>query len=575
MGMHIRRFLASGALALAGGITATPVLAGSPFYFVECDGYGTPTAAGDGMVKEARGLFGLIAPLGSAGNTRRSSIPLGSAGVAACDQALADPRLLETQWLRRASLLRARAIHDLAISNPDAALADLDKATSTLRTPEDMFIKRSMVMGIDMVRAFALREKGDLAGAESLVTHIARQRPYNRQTIVGLDAIGGDVRWKVDGQPLHLLLARLAPKMVGTEYAEAFGRGDFAEVVALYPQLLPPLQLRNIGTGKWDDREVTAKNERTALLFGAESRSYRAYALAALGRSEEARKAMEEADAFVTQHTPAPLSPVALGEKESDKAAFDRLTNQSLINAAGQAQRGLGMWREAIKLRIDLPSLSVDQVIQRLGALSRSTPMEVVVDLARQVRSKTGDPQFDGAIATLEKKIRAQGATDLHTRVTRLFEAIPHSEIKSPIPTYRKANSEFVGYLWGGIDGFKTLPNDNGSTTIRFVGERASSSVVEEMALLRAADFARENGKTGFVIVDRRDYERTQNATYYGVTVRSDPAGYSTEIDIVLVDQQAPPERFAGAPWRILSAQSVIDALGPVYASPSVSKPPS
>ena len=98
------------------------------------------------------------------------------------------------------------------------------------------------------------------------------------------------------------------------------------------------------------------------------------------------------------------------------------------------------------------------------------------------------------------------------------------------------------------------------------MGESSSGSVVEEMALLRAADLAREAGKGGFVIRQRRDYERTRNTTYYGMVLRSDPDGYSTEIEVDFVDLDPLPEVYRLTPWRVLKAEEIFAQLGPVYA---------
>lgn len=101
--------------------------------------------------------------------------------------------------------------------------------------------------------------------------------------------------------------------------------------------------------------------------------------------------------------------------------------------------------------------------------------------------------------------------------------------------------------------------------TVQFTGEKSSSGVVEEMTLLRAADLARERGKSGFVILSRRDYERTTNTTYYGATLRSDPNGYSTYLEIELVDAGNPPEKYRAVLWRVIPASKVISELGPLY----------
>ena len=190
----------------------------------------------------------------------------------------------------------------------------------------------------------------------------------------------------------------------------------------------------------------------------------------------------------------------------------------------------------------------------------------VAFDLVHQIALKSpNDEKMKSLAAEIDAAQKAPPKID--AQLTKLvFEAIPHAEIAQRVATYRKANSDFIGYLWGGVSGFKTIDGEAPNfVTVKFTGEKSSASVVEEMTLLRAADLARERGKSGFVILERRDYERTVNTTYYGSTLRSDPQGYSTDLDIELVDVNAIPSQYRAVAWRVIAADKVVADLGPIY----------
>jgi hypothetical protein len=532
--------------------------------FDQCDGYGTPSGDGDGMSKPATQLFGLIGTLGSAGNTRRSTPDLGAQGIASCDQALADPRLLEKFWLRRASLLRARAVHDLAAGSGDDALADLDRSAAAIQTPNDPFVKRSMALGIDFVRAAALIAKGDRERGLALAEAVHAQRPFDRHLSLATLALIND-----DHSPLGETVAHdtagLDPRLVSVIFESAFDRGDFAAVVALYPQLVAPTRTADVGVSKWEGRVQDARRDGEEVAFGAKSGGIYAYSLAALGRMDEARAALAEARSSVTAGTPAEMAPVAEGEKEGSKARLQRTMNEFLVRTGKKSSELLESWARAIELRATLatadPAKASEEILQ-----SKIPSRGVAFDLVHQLVQRL--PQ-DEKLKELAAQVDAaqNRAPKVDAKLTKLiFQALPHSEIAQRVATYRKANSDFIGYLWGGVSGFKTVEGDGPDfVTVKFTGEKSSSSVVEEMTLLRAADLARERGKSGFVILERRDYERTVNTTYYGSTLRSDPQGYSCDLDIELVDLNALPSGYKSVPWRVVSADKVIATLGPIY----------
>lgn len=106
-----------------------------------------------------------------------------------------------------------------------------------------------------------------------------------------------------------------------------------------------------------------------------------------------------------------------------------------------------------------------------------------------------------------------------------------------------------------------------------FTGERSSASVVEELALLRAADLARDAGKTG----GRRDgsprYERTETTYYYGAALRTDPTGYTTQLDLELVDRVALLPRFRPFHGEFCRLTKLSTSLNPPNFSPATAAP--
>lgn len=100
--------------------------------------------------------------------------------LAACSAALGSPDLDSKNWMRRTSLLEARASHLLAAGDATAALVELDAATSALPSAIDPGERaRSVVLSINLLRALALAKTGDSAGAVRLVEQAADARPWS------------------------------------------------------------------------------------------------------------------------------------------------------------------------------------------------------------------------------------------------------------------------------------------------------------------------------------------------------------------------------------------------------------
>ena len=548
------------AAALLAGAAAPVAAAPNPSHFQACDGYGKPTENGDGMTKEAIGLLGIFTAGPSAGDTRRVEPPLGPDGVAACTNALADPRMLDKHWARKVSLLRARAVHRLALGQSDFAMTDLDAAKAAVREPTNPYFVRSLGLGLDLVRAYALRQQDRAAEANAIVAKVILARPFNRETAASLLAIVPDPRALVNGEPILLPLARLQPKFIDSIFTEAFRTRDFATAIAIYPHVTAPLRVGDRGVASIEANVQRERNFAADQLFTANRRAMLAYARAATGDSAGARRDLDSAEGILLSMRP--MAPLPAGTKEGRNQRALRALNGLAVAAAKQSAEGLKVWRGMVDARVGFDQGRIPASFTELPKL---IPNAAALDLLTEIHAR--NPSFSGAggaIADLEKRLRPE-IMKRDEEVKLLFASLPHAEIAQRIATYRKANSDLAGYFWGGISGFKTKPNGDGTTTVIFTGQKSSGGVVEEMALLRAADLAREQGKTGLVIRERADFERTQNNIMYGYTVSTVPLGYSTELTVEFVDKSNLPPQYRSAQWRVLDVAQILSQLGPTY----------
>jgi len=149
--------------------------------FASCDSLGKPGGSAHGMSSPANTMrFG-----GFHSSSEQATID-------ACNQALAHRKLLPGQTLRRAHLLRARAIARLRGSDLTGALGDIDLAGAAVaETDKGPLFKRSMAVSLNLLRALIYDSMGNAEEALRLVRQSAADRPYS---------------WEVQRVAAHLLL---------------------------------------------------------------------------------------------------------------------------------------------------------------------------------------------------------------------------------------------------------------------------------------------------------------------------------------------------------------------------------
>lgn len=390
-------------------IAAVVALIGSaacaaPTPFPSCDGYAAPNKYGDNMTRQG----GWLGHQAGADSTIREQ-EVGAAGVEACTAALEDPSLLATQWMRRANLLRARAIHRLADGDADGAIADLDQADALIPADADVYFRRSLGVDLTIVRAYALALNGERARAYDLALHAWRLRPYAPGVAMGVAAA--------------MQYSPMSPEQ----------RAVWQRAAQLTPRLISPQFIR-----------------------------------------------------FVV--TPPP------------------------------------------------PLLNAPPVIAPMGK-----PLVAPSTLLATAR--------------------------------RLLDAMPDPETAERAPAFKEAKRPMLAmhnsiYDWG-TEGFRIYDHpDDGMTTVEFRASTASPAMVEEAALLKAADMAIAAGKRGFIIVGSKNIHLNLNNVSYGVVVSSGLLNRQTLLDVVFVDPDHLPAKYEDSAWRVLDAAEVHAALAPVYPPP-------
>ncbi len=161
-------------------------------YFDGCDGYGPARKSGDGMTVVATQQFGLHPMLEvKEGDTVRRTPEFGVQGIAYCGAALSDLQEFPQFWMRKVSLLRARALHRFTVGDVAGAEADLDAAEASATIPSDPFYERSLKLALAFERAYFLSRTGHQGDAETLAMSTWAERPYSREvTYSAVIAIG-------------------------------------------------------------------------------------------------------------------------------------------------------------------------------------------------------------------------------------------------------------------------------------------------------------------------------------------------------------------------------------------------
>jgi hypothetical protein len=506
----------------------------TPSDWVKCDGYARPEGAGTTAARvvaviSTMGLFGLPE------NSRSSPAARGQAGVDACTTVLAHESL-ERFWARRVSLLQARALHYVEANYLDSALEDLRAASGVAQgQAAEAWYQRSLGVSAMLLEAAILTKRGQTAEAERLAVAAADARPYSSHI-----AMLSSIIFAVD-PALPEEEVRLLNRMVS------------------YDPSLRQLRARALDWG--EDRNLAADEYERQIVYeqGAEARQdslgppLALYARAALssyraGRNERAAELVAELRAKLAQPIPAP-------QQGLQGFALNQAMNRTRF-AAAQRQ-------ETQHLMPVIEAYEVLRAGNGANAFARITGGSFPIEPASfDLLTESAEAAFPGRAQAIHAQIEqmrgeARANRSSAIRMEQYAEGLP------PLEQIGGGN-RFRSQGWG-ENGFRdtAAPTDDGRI-VEFSGG-TTITTTEELALLRAAQLAQDNGSTGFVVRSRSDFQRYYVTTYAGAETSRRESGFETRIDIAYVDAANPPAEYAGA---VVNAEEVITALTPIFNPP-------
>lgn len=520
--------------------------------FETCDGYPAPSRSADGMTAQGGGLFGLVRVDGE-----RRDTSYGRDGVESCTQMLQDGRLQPGYQLRRASLLQARALHRVAAGEPQSAFADLDLSDQAIG--QDVYGRRSVGLNGRLIRAYAQLQAGDRAAAAATARQVMAERVYEpavTMAAAGLHLAATD-DWDAYEANLRTV-ARVNPNLVPLQFLVAVTRGDMRQAAALYPDIVLTLPQNRGGF----QVEGLLRSRLEAMIRQADLQGTYAYALAALNQGERAQEQLAAARARLAEQT-APPRP-AEGRTRVSRAAQSE--HELFARAGAGVTRLLDRWERLIRLRTGVAAGNLGPL---LADMSGDEPIGVdgtTLELLRAASAVNPQAreQFAEHVLTVERRIAEVMSRIRQFDVAKLMGELPEPETRERMPAFDGGSDSFLS-LDG--NGYRThRSNITGARTIRFASHRGSMATANEMALLRAAQLARQSGQSGMIVLGRRAMRRSTTTTMYGRVVSTASAGQEAELDVIFVDPANLPPAYADAAWRVVDANAVWNTLSPIYA---------
>ncbi len=519
--------------------------------FGNCDGYGAPGKKADGMTT-ASSLFST----GSSDIRKIKKLAFGAQGATFCDVALNDPLLQPAFWLRRAHLLQAKALHQIAAGEVDAAFVSLDQSNAIGAAQNNIAFDESVAIGNRAIRAYGHIISGRRADAETEIAAIAKARAY-APTVTRL---AGRLQTRIEPNFENMMNtirrdATQSPDGLKTILWISFIRGDYKAVVDIIPQLTfeRPIEMGGY-VGQTRDPYATVKPD-------TEVAGINAYALAALGQPEAGKKKLEAMRARLDELM-LPPPPPEKGLKQSNSVTKDFAARTARAKAA---LTQLELWTWAAEWRKTLPgrpfAVAADEFEAR-GA--RELPL--IYDLMRvTVHPPEDQAKRDAALAKFDeiglKIVKEEFSADIND----LYDNLPRAETAKSRPSFAKE-----GLLTGGYDR-KTNPK-TGTMSIRYYHPVATMATVEELSLLAAASEAKKAGKDSFILLSRKTIVVTTYVTSYygGGAGAGTPSGHDSQILVRYVDKSALPADLEPMRARLLDADTIIAQLSPKYAAPAV-----
>ena len=557
------RNLALATVALIALASPRPALA-NPSIWMQCDGIAKPESAAASAARYTGALLLSSVVIGvfllPEENPTGRPAASGPEGVRACTEALADP-VLEPFWERKVSILYARARHKLDANDPAGALADLAASRAvTAGKTSDVLFTRSLGVSTQMFEATLLAKEGKLDEARRLAAQAAEARPWSPivQTRALIYALG-EASPTAEGQRIGERLSRLDSSMASAPAFYLDRTDDAAAAAAAWDGALAAGAETPTFEALMGEKEPPARPTK----LDPFNLSQAALAFARAGQFEKAQALLDGATLKPLIPDPGPPppetadgAPAAGQSRQQLQAAAAARQNEAALRRLEDRARSLFPLTQAILAEGRGDTAAAVAFVQRSFAdmPERMAAAELVRRLAAKPDTATQVPAF--MVDAIAKKARPP-ADELFKNIDAkaVLDDLPPLQSLGRGQRYRRADGvRVVGEL-------REQPLSNRPTGLQLTYSGGADKFAgDEMLLLRAAELAKEKGKSGFIVLrqNSRYFYRTGNPSYPTFPI---PA----EIEVDFVDVDAPPPELTGARARFIRADDVIAALKPIY----------
>ncbi len=534
--------MAAAAAAAALAIASQPARADD---FTTCDGFSAPTKKTDGMT-EGTWMFGLAT---ATVDLRPADMRLSERGIEACDRALADPLLQPGQWLRRANLQQAKALHAIQSGKPEVALEATAQSDETGKA--DPFFAVSLGLGNQAIRALALGQLGRKDEAMAALGKVSAARPWS----ASIQRLTTLIQFRIDEDAAQDSFVRnivLSPENANLLYWDAIMRADYAAAIGYAPAITWDLPKKR---GGWVmDNEVRQRLE--SIKERAEVTGALAFALTLEGRTQEAALVVQEANDDLAEAMALP--PQRPGGKPPKKRDLQDWETRQPYAEAGKLK--LELWQQAATFVQGLPSRPPELAFD---AFTKSPISELPIFVSVLKGLNLPQPQQaaerDAAVTQFLNKLAAEKREALRISNRQLAQLLPRRLTAKMMPVMKPAGD---GYFLSDTGLSRAQEDKSDIWTVRFVHKTAPIHVVEELAVYGAAMTAQREGKDSIVILSRRSAELTTNIVgMYGGTSSSFASGYEAQLRVRLVNSASLPPELTGMEYRVLSAKQIIDDM--------------
>lgn len=518
---------------------------------LQCDGYAEFRRSGDGITRQGAGIFTV------AGDRLRRR-PNFQNGVAYCDQAIARLDAEFPQfWMRKVSLTQSRAVHRLVAGDAAGALVDLDAADAAAAEPQNAHYLRSLGANTGFIRGFALIRTGDRAAGEGAVLATLGQRQFSRDAVTAAVVAVGPEATQATMDQLLRAAGRLDPSRSNALFLYLFETGRYAEALEVFPGLKPPVPIHN---QTYDVRTQlqNAENQRASdEFFWQQTLGRKAFALAALGRAEEARAVLAETEARLEAATP---EPAPLPPEPTNRDRIQRVVQeQANLDIRTRAPPIRQAWSGLTEARIAAGEGRAADARRAIADLSGLPITYAVLDVYRTANPRAAD------VSALESGLpRDRLGLPTHDPRLLLMQLLDAEDVARASARVGALDRIFMsrdGAARGGCNENQSDVHEPSWVLVCFRGFDATLAITEERALLRAANRGAERGATHFIIEWRFDIQHSVVNTMYGVTMSEQQTGFESRLQVRYLTE-APADC-----WRCISVAEVQSALGPVYAA--------